>query len=364
MSVHVVILAGGSGTRFWPASRAARPKQLLALGTEKPLIVETIDRVMPIAKDWAHVHVASGTKVAGATRDLLAELPPENLFVEPAARNTAPCIGWAAATIARRDPDAVVVVLPSDHHVVKRDAYLRDLETAIAEARSGVITTIGIRPTRPETGYGYIEIASPLAGAAPHPAQPVVRFVEKPDRARAEAFLAGGKHLWNAGMFVFRAADMIRAIDAHAPGLAQALRAFDDASARGDEAAVVDRLFPTLESVSIDYAIMEKVDRLSVVPADIGWSDVGSFEAAYELADKDARGNATPEGSLLVDADGCLILDLRTAPGDKRVVGLIGVRDLVTVVTDDAVLVLPRERAQDAKLLPQALAEARRTHLL
>jgi mannose-1-phosphate guanylyltransferase len=351
-AVHALILAGGAGTRFWPASRSARPKQLLPLLGGAPLILETARRVLPLCGGrWDRVMVGSGWHLAAATAAILDELPGEGLLVEPVPRNTAPCIGWAAARLARRDPDAVLMVLPSDHHIADVEGFRAALRLAVAAAARGTITTIGIRPTHPETGYGYIEL-DPGAPAPAPGATAVRRFVEKPDRARAEAFVAGGRHLWNAGMFFFRARDMVAAIRAHLPALADGLEAIVGAEAEGEALA---RIFPELPAVSIDHGVMERLDRLAVIPGDFGWSDLGSWQSAWELADKDDRGNAAPAGTILVDARDNLVVDLRAKTGQKRVVALVGVEDLVVVETDDALLVVPRSRAQDVKTVVEQL---------
>ena len=350
--IWALILAGGAGTRFWPASRVARPKQLLPLTGGDPLIVETARRVLPICGGWEHILVASGAHLAAPTMAQLPELPPANLLVEPVPRNTAPCIAWAAATVARTDPDAVLVVLPSDHHIADPEGFRAVLSRCIESAQSGVITTIGIRPTHAETGYGYIEIDGLPEGDRAVRAK---RFVEKPDRARAEAFFTSGRFLWNAGMFIFRARDMLDAVRAHLPDLAAGLLAFDHAAAVGREKSEVDQRFGTLPAVSIDVGVMERLDRIAVVPGDFGWSDVGSWQSAWELASKDARGNSSPEGTVLVDASNNHVVDLRTpsaaeAPSrTRKVIALVGVDDLVVVETDDALLVVPRARAQDVK---------------
>jgi mannose-1-phosphate guanylyltransferase len=269
-------------------------------------------------------------------------------MIEPMPRNTAPCIGWAAARVARRDPEAVVMVLPSDHHIGDVERFRGVLERAVASAARGVITTIGIRPTHPETGYGYIELGASAETTAD--ATSGVRFVEKPDRARAEQFVESGRFLWNAGMFFFRAADMLAAIREHLPALADGLDAIDRAAARGAELAEVERVFPTLPSISIDHGVMEHVARFAVVPGDFGWNDIGSFQSAWELAAKDAEGNSAPEGTVLVNARRNHVVDLRARADDaKRVIALVGVEDLVIVETDDALLVVPRARAQDVK---------------
>jgi mannose-1-phosphate guanylyltransferase len=348
--VYAVIMAGGAGTRFWPASREARPKQLLPLASPREsLLAATVRRIAPLVPA-ERVYIATGTKLVDATARDLPQVPRPNLLAEPVARNTAPCIGWATATIARKNPDALVMVLPSDHYISDEPEFLRIVERALAGARSGRLTTIGIVPTRPETGYGYIEVGAAVPELEKHGVSDVARFVEKPDRARAEAYLAGGRHLWNAGMFFFRAGEMLRAIGRFLPELGAGLERIDAAAARGDEARELAATFPSLPSVSIDNGVMEKAERLAVVKGSFGWNDLGSWESAWELAAKDAAGNAVPEGAITVDARGNLVSD-RTTDGGKarKVYALVGVQDLVVVETDDALLVMSRERAQDVK---------------
>jgi mannose-1-phosphate guanylyltransferase len=317
------------------------------------MILETIHRVLPLVGGWSHVLVASGAAVEAATRALLPDLPAENMLVEPIARNTAPCIGWAAATLARKDPDAIVIVLPSDHHVTEVDVFLDALRLAVESARGGTITTIGIQPTRPETGFGYIELKEGAAG----PVQEVARFVEKPDRARAQAFVASGRFLWNAGMFIFRARDMLAAMREHLEPLADGLDVFDRAAANGQERAAVEAGFGSLPAVSIDVGVMEKCARLAVVRGDFGWSDVGSWEAAWELAARDADGNAVVPDAIYVDAHNNHVVV------GKKVVALVGVDDLVVVDTEDALLVIPRSRSQDVRLIVEALKAKRASSL-
>ncbi len=348
-SVHAVILAGGSGTRFWPASRRDRPKQLLPLAGNEPLIAATVRRLDPLVPP-ERVWIATGGRIAEATAAALPRVPRAQVLVEPIARNTAAPIGWAAATIARRDPDALVAVLPADHFIGDEPAFRAVLERALKAASEGWLTTVGIVPTRPETGYGYIEVGDPVADGV----SAVTRFVEKPDRANALEFLAGGKHLWNAGMFFFRARVMREAIAAHLPALAAGLDELDAAAAKGDEASALARLFPTFPSISIDHGVMEKASKLAVVPGRFGWNDIGSWEVTWELEPHDAHGNAVPEGTVTVDAANNLVKDLTTGGARKRF-ALVGVRDLVLVETDDAVLVIPRERAQDVRAVVDAL---------
>jgi mannose-1-phosphate guanylyltransferase len=348
-SVHAVILAGGSGTRFWPASRRDRPKQLLPLAGDEPLIAATVRRLDPLVPP-DRVWIATGARLEGATAVALPRVPRAQILVEPVARNTAAPIGWAAATIARRDPDALVAVLPADHFIGDEPAFRAVLERTLKAADEGWLATVGIVPTRPETGYGYIEVGAPVADGI----HAVARFVEKPDRVRAQEFLAGGKHLWNAGMFFFRAGVMRDAIAKHLPALGAGLDELDAAAARGDEPAALARLFPTFPSISIDHGVMEKASKLAVVPGSFGWNDIGSWETTWELAPHDPAGNALPEGTVAVDARNNLVKDLTTGGAKKRF-ALVGVHDLVIVETDDAVLVIPRERAQDVRAVVEAL---------
>jgi mannose-1-phosphate guanylyltransferase len=351
MALWAVIMAGGSGTRFWPASRVARPKQLLPLAEpNRSLLASTVARLHPLVPA-ERIVVVTAAKLADATRDELPDVPSENVLAEPAPRNTAPCIGWASRVIGARDPDSTIAVLPSDHHVADAAGFRAAIEKAAAASQHRAIVTIGIKPTRPDTGYGYIEVGAKIDGDASE----VVRFVEKPDLARAKEFVASGRFLWNGGMFFFRAQHMDRAIQAHMPGLAADL----DRMCTG-RASDVENIFPELESKSIDYGVIEPTSKengkLAVVAGDFGWSDVGSWESAWELAHKDESGNALPEGAVAVDARGNLA---RTS--SKKVVALVGVNDLVVVETEDALLVMPRSRAQDVRAVVDALKSSGKT---
>jgi mannose-1-phosphate guanylyltransferase len=358
--VHAVILAGGSGTRFWPASRRSRPKQLLPLAGRpgEPLIAATVRRLSPLVEP-TDVWIATSAALRDATGAALPAVPRAHLLAEPVARNTAAPIGWAAATIARSDPDAILVVLPADHYIADEPGFRAVLSRAIRAAEEGWIATVGITPSRPETGYGYIEVGAPLFDGVSQ----VARFIEKPDRDRARAFVDGGKHLWNGGMFVFRARVMKDAIARHLPALAAGLDCIDTGAAAGDEARALAEVFPAMPSISIDHGVMEKADRIAVVPGSFGWNDIGSWEVAWELAERDAAGNALPAGSVAVDATGVLVKDLTTS-GAKRRYAVVGVRDLVVVETDDAVLIIPRERAQDVRAVVDELQRRGETTLV
>ncbi len=356
--LYAVIMAGGAGTRFWPASRSLRPKQLLALAGKETLLTATVRRLSPrISAD--RVYVATGAHLLEATAATLPQVPRAQLLAEPAPRNTAPCVAWATATILRRDPDAVVAVFPADHFIADEPAFLEAIDRAVLGADKGLLTTIGIVPTRAETGYGYIEMGERLAPGLHRAAG----FVEKPDRARAEQYVASKRYLWNAGMFFFSGAVFMDAVKAHLPAIADFAMRADEAAKTGDESIVVNALFGSLPSISIDHGVMEKEQRIAVAPGDFGWNDVGSWESAWELATKDAHDNGLPPGSVSVDASGNLVVDLTTGP-EKKAFALCGVHGLVVVVTDDAALIIPRDRAQDVRAVVDALKANKRDHLL
>jgi mannose-1-phosphate guanylyltransferase len=343
--LYAVIMAGGAGTRFWPASRSDRPKQLLPLAgqSDEPLVAASVRRILPICPP-ERVLVVTARHLTDAMRAALPALPADNFLSEPIPRNTAPCIGWAAATVRRRDPEAIVMVLPSDHFIADEPVFCATLLRAAEASKYCSVATIGITPTRAETGYGYIERGDDTGQGF----FAVRRFIEKPDLARAETFLSSGRHLWNSGMFFFRASEMTNLLLTHLPDLADGLERMDRAAALGNEPAEVESVFPTLPAVSIDHGVMEKAERVGVIEGSFGWSDVGSWQSSWELAKKDENGNAAPECAVLVEARGNLVCDLRD-DGKGRVIALVGVDDLAIVVTDDALLVIPRSRSQDVK---------------
>ncbi len=351
MAVWAVVIAGGAGTRFWPASTSARPKQFLALGpsSDEPLLTATHRRLRALAPT-ERIVVATGAHLVGPTREALPELSDDNLLAEPAPRNTAACIGWAARAIEERDPEAVVCVFPADHAIGDEAAFIVTAAEAARLAAEGRIVTIGLTPTRAETGYGYIEVGDPLP-SWPR-AREVARFVEKPSRDVAERFFRGGKHLWNGGMFFFRAAHIRAAIAAHLPELASGLDELF--AARGaSRTSALERVFPSLPSISVDHGVMEREGGLAVVPGEFGWSDVGSWLTAWELAPKDARSNAADPGAVLIDSHRCLVRSL--AAERNKPIALVGVEDLVVVETDDALLIVRRDRAEDVRLAVEAL---------
>ena len=352
--VFPVIMAGGSGTRFWPLSRSARPKQFLALATARPLIVETLARLEGVAPRGQAV-VVCGARHAPLVRRALRSLPAKNVLVEPQARNTAPAIALATAHVAHRDPQGIVVVLPSDQHVADAAAFRASIAEAVRVARTGAIVTLGIAPTRPETGYGYIHLGAPLDGSA----RRVAAFVEKPDRATAERYLVSGEYLWNAGIFVFRADVMLAAFARHMPELSAALDRIRAAWGTKRLPAVLKREFVKMPATSIDYGVAERADNIAVVPSACGWSDVGSFSALPDVRPHDDLGNVVlGKGAIVLETSGSVVM-----AGD-RPVAVVGMTDVVVVDSGDCVLVLPRERSQDVRKVVDELKQRRWTGFL
>lgn len=352
MALHPVIMAGGSGTRFWPLSRKDRPKQFLPLTSKQPLLVETMARLKGLAtpkQTW----VVCGKSHAPTVRKLLPRLPQDNVLIEPDARNTAPCVGLAAAVIAQQDPEAILVVLPADHHVGDPAAFRRALQTAEDAARTGALVTIGITPSRPETGFGYIRLGKELA-TGEFPVHKVKRFVEKPDAKKAKRYVESGDHLWNAGIFVFRADRILEEMAAHMPETAAPLKAIGGAVGKANFDAVLKRQFAKMPKISIDYGVMEKAKNIAVVCADFGWSDVGSFSALPEVRKADEQGNVAEGEAVLVDVRDSVVL------AGTKPVAVIGVEGLVVVDAGDAILVCPRDRAQDVRKVVEALERNKR----
>lgn len=337
---HAVILSGGAGSRLWPMTRQALPKQFLRLTTEAPLIVETyrrLRRTVPPERIW----VATGRMHEPLVREMLPDLPRTNILGEPIARNTTGAIGLAMARILKHDPEAVMTCLPSDHLMANGQQFDAALALAARLAEGEATVTIGVTPQHAETGYGYIERGAVAATGDGVVGYRVERFVEKPDLARATEFLRAGTFLWNAGIFTWRAAGLADVLERHLPGSGERFRAAEQALESAPAEAMES--FAALPNVSIDYAVAERATERLVVEADLGWIDIGGWDALYAATStKDEARNALPDGAIAVEASGSYVMS-------KRLVALVGVQDLVVVDTDDALLICPRERSQDVR---------------
>ena len=350
--IHPVILSGGTGTRLWPLSRESYPKQFWPLVSGMPMLQETVARATGpgFAPPIAVCNEAHRFLVAEQLRGHQGA----RIVLEPGPRNTAPAIAAAALILFEQAPDDVMWLMAADHAITDIPALHEALGRAVAAARRGLIVTFGMTPTAPETGYGYIEAGAPLEGTPGVSA--VARFVEKPDAATAAGYVAGGRHVWNSGMFVATAATLIAELDRHAPELMTAVRAAVQGARRDMDFVRLDAAsFAAAPSISIDYAVMEKTERAAVVPASIGWSDLGAWDSLWDVGAKDAAGNVLTGPVEAVDAEGCFVRS------EGILTGVVGLKDVAVVVTDDAVLVMPRNRAQDVKKLVDRLrAQGRR----
>jgi mannose-1-phosphate guanylyltransferase len=356
MKLHPIVIAGGSGTRFWPLSRQKRPKQFLPLASEKPLIVDTLERLSPLCK-VEESFVVCGKTHARKVKSLVPALPAAQLLVEPMARNTGPAIGLAALHVSARDPQGVMVVLPADHHIADTATFRKTLTAAAKLARRGLLTTIGISPTRPDTGYGYIHLGAPLD--AENKAHRVQRFVEKPDLDRARGYLSSGDYLWNAGIFVMRADVFLGEVARFLPKLHAALETIRPTLGTRRYAATLAREFAHAEPISIDYGVMERADGIACVPGDFGWSDVGSFAALPDVRPVDSHGNVVQGDAALIDCHGCVVVG-----AGARTIAAVGVSNLVIVDAGDTLLVVPKDRAQDVRAAVEALGKRGAAHLL
>lgn len=356
-------MAGGSGTRFWPLSREAMTKQLLRIDGGESLIQQTIKRVRPLIPS-DHIHIVTNKSQSEQIKYQVAELGKDNFIIEPAAKNTAAAVGLAAVYLNYQNPDSVMGILPADHVVKNKEQFLETMKCAFAAAVEGQLVTIGIKPLRPETGYGYIHAGEPLNPPIPPLEKTEIfhvdRFTEKPDIETAKTYVADGHYFWNSGMFVWKTSVILDEIERHMPLLGAGLKEIKSAIGSSDESSVVSKVFAGLESVSIDYGIMEKSDKVVVIPADLGWSDVGSWTALDDISTKDARGNVIAGNVVDVESRDSIIY------ASNRLVATVGLNDMVVVDTEDATLVCHKDKAQDVKKIVEELrrrgAEEHLTH--
>jgi len=358
MRIHPVILCGGTGTRLWPLSRRLLPKQFLPLITKRTLLQDTILRIADLPGVERPIVISNNDH-----RFLVAEqlnelgVKPAVQILEPAGRNTAPAVAVAALQVLQEDPDAVLLVLPSDHAIGNPAAFREAVLAAARIAGHGFLATFGIRPTGPHTGYGYIELGEPLPGETQ--GFRVRRFVEKPDLQKARQYLESGRFLWNSGMFVFSARRYLEELAVFRRDIVEGAEKALKAARRDLDFLRLDpAAFNACPAESGDYAVMEKTSHGAVVRADIGWSDVGSWSTLWDIGKKDAAQNVTHGDVQLVDASGCYVW------GDSKLVVALGAKDLIIVETDDAVLVADRSRAEDVKKIVERLdSQARSEHV-
>ena len=349
--MYAVIMAGGKGTRFWPLSRNNRPKHLLNITGEKTIIQYTVDRITPLmARE--NILIVTGASHGDEIRQQLPQLPAGNILVEPIGRNTAPCIGLAAMHIRKKDPDAVMCVLPSDHLIADTEAFLASLIAARDMAKKrACLVTIGIRPRWAETGYGYMERGAVTDTVGKTKVYQVRSFREKPDFAKAEAFLKDGKFFWNSGMFIWKVSTLLDAIERLIPDLYEGLLAIEEGIGTDREVQILSEVYQNMEPVSIDYGVMEKASDVVMLEGDFGWSDIGSWDALWDVLDKDAKGNVVRGRVIRSGTSNCLVYS------PHKMVTLIGVEDLIVVEADDSLLICRRGASQDVKKVVTHLEE-------
>jgi mannose-1-phosphate guanylyltransferase/mannose-6-phosphate isomerase len=341
-----VVLAGGVGTRLWPVSRKSIPKQFTALHSDKTMLQETLDRLATLD------HVSNPVIVTGSSQaaTVRKQAPRSTLIIEPVGRDTAPAAALAALYATAHGADPILLICPADHVIRDTDAYRDAILAALPHAEAGRLVTFGVVPAAPETGYGYIEKGLPVEGA-----YRVARFVEKPNAAIAANYIASGRYLWNSGMFVFKASRFLEELGLHRPDMLADVRSASTRSARENGTIRVDEeSFSAVSGDSIDYAVMEQTADAIVVPLDAGWSDIGSWAALWEIADKDEGGNVLIGDVIAVDTSGSYVRS------ESRLVTIVGLDDVVVVETPDAILVSSREHAQHVRRIVEYLEAADR----
>ncbi len=344
--IFALIMAGGVGARFWPRSREKYPKQLLPIAGEGTLIQNTVARIDGIIEKKDTFVVTNRVQKPTIIKQL-PSIPPNNILVEPIGRNTAPCIGLAALFIRRIDPEAVMIVLPADHIIQDVGEFHRlvSIGVQVASETKGLVT-IGIQPNRPETGYGYIQVLEEPQEKNPYIDRRVYRvktFAEKPNLQTAERFLESGDFVWNSGMFIWRIGTILEEIELHLPELHQQLQRIDAVLGTEKYVPTLENVYGVIRSISIDYGVMEKARQVYVIKGDFGWSDVGSWDEVYRIAEKDDQGNVILGNVIIKDVKNSII------QSNEEITGVLGVEDLIIINTDDALLVCKRGKSQDVK---------------
>lgn len=356
--VYVTIMAGGGGTRFWPWSRGKSPKQILPILSDRPMIWETVERVRPFVPS-EQIMIVTASLQAKELHRQVPQIPPGNILIEPKGKNTAPCLCLAALHIQQRNPEAIMAVLPADHFIADRNLFLQTLSGAAEfAARQNFLVTLGIQPTEPETGYGYIQKGEILGRAAGVKVFRAKAFREKPTRARARRYLHQGDYLWNSGMFVWKVGVFLEALERFLPSLYGDMLKIKAFWGTPREKLVLKNIYERVQPISVDYGIMEKAPNVALMPAKFPWNDVGSWAALTQIWPKDENGNALPGGKrikpgkvLMIDSSGCLVR------AEEKLIAAIGLKDMVVVESGNAFLVCPRARSQEVRRILQVLNE-------
>lgn len=341
---YCVVMCGGVGSRFWPFSRSEMPKQFLDFfGTGRSLLQMTVDRILPLVEP-SNIILVTNADYLPLIKEQLPDIPEENILAEPARRNTAPCICWAAHHIAARDPKASIVTLPSDHLILKEQAFIEAIEKGFQFVEHhDALLTLGIRPSRPDTGYGYIQQGRVVVEAPEF--RKVKSFTEKPTLEMAKVLIASGDFYWNAGIFLWTASSILHAFSKYAPDIAEVFEAGDSLYGTPKEKAFIGRVYSNAPSISVDYAIMERASNVYLLAVDLGWSDLGTWNALYDTSPKNREGNVTQNCRLLAeDCSGCVF----AMRGDKLIV-VDGLKDYIVADSEDALLIYPLNKEQEIR---------------
>jgi mannose-1-phosphate guanylyltransferase len=355
-SLYAVIMAGGSGTRFWPRSRKNRPKQLLNITGDEILLIKTIELIQPIVPA-SRITIVTTLLQADSVKNTVTQIPEKNVIIEPFGKNTAPAIGISALFIQKDTKDAVMVVLPADHYIEDTETFHQTIMAGAAQAAQGnCIVTIGIPPRGPETGYGYIEAGEKTDGK--NGIYAVTSFHEKPDLHTAERFIEQGRFFWNSGIFIAKTSTMLKEIEEHLPHNYHGLMKIRASLGTDKESGVINSVYKEMEAISIDYGVIEKSSHVFMIQGNFGWNDVGSWPSAAQYWPKDSNKNAFIGDVISLDSSECIVYS------PKKPVALLGVKDLVIVEDEDALLVCKKERAQDVKKLVEMLKSKGRDEIL
>jgi len=356
--MYTLIMAGGSGTRFWPRSKVAKPKQYLNLFGNESLLQSTIKRFETFTDD-SNIYIVSSKTQAPVLEEQTPMLPKENLIYEPVGKNTLPCIGLAAMFAERENPDGIMVVSPSDH-LITNEALFRDTVLAaakIAQEKDGIVT-IGITPTYPATGYGYVKTGENITGGEKIRQFKVERFVEKPDEETAQNYLQQGGFFWNSGLFIFKISVFLEAVKQFAPNLYTDLRKIQADLGTSSFEQTLDTIYRAVESISVDYGIMEHAQNIYLVEGNFDWNDLGSWESVYLTDKKDENGNAGSGEAILLDTKNSYVYS------DKGLVAVVGLDDVVVVQDGDTTLVCKRDKTEDVKKIVEQLKAHKKNHFL
>ena len=338
-----VVMSGGRGKRFWPLSRKKRPKQLIRILNGKTLLELTLERLAPLF-DASNTLIVTQQQQVPLTRQIAGGLGEVTILAEPVGRNTAPCIAFAASYVRAAHGDGVLALVPADHFIGDVEAFRRVMAAGLDFVeRTGTLLTIGIRPDRPATGFGYIEVGDEVGSVEGHDFFKVKAFREKPSQETAISYLESGRHLWNAGIFVFKASAIMEEIGRHLPAMAEEFERCAGRFGTPDEAESLARCYAAVEDISIDYGVMEKTDKACVVPADIGWDDVGNWESFSKYMERDPLGNAVRGTHVTVDSRDCVVYS------EKAVVATAGLEGIAVIATDDAILIVRKEKSEQVK---------------